>query len=193
MTPLLEWGDELNTGDALVDSQHKALFQMVNALHEVIVSRNTRSVMSGVLGGLERYVGEHFAAEARLMERTGYPSMNQHLMQHEIFTGKTHEIIEEYRSGKLVLGLAISQYLGRWLTCHILTEDKRMIMWTRVHKAPAEIGSDFRTNVINRSSLGAPSPGGSRGSESRLKAAVALARDSIGHLPVAGKKAGVDS
>lgn len=132
--PLVSWQDEYETGDVQVDKQHKALFAMVNALHNAIVERRTQDIMGDILNTLERYVAQHFAAENRLMDASGYPELEKHRTEHQALADKAGSVIADYRNGRLVLGVTVSQFLGKWLTEHILIEDKKMIQWIQAHK-----------------------------------------------------------
>lgn len=178
--PLVEWSHEYATGDAIVDLQHQALFRMVNELHDAIVENRTQEVLGGILDGLERYVVEHFDAEARLMEATNYPGRAAHRSQHDVLTARAREVIEHHRAGKLLLGATVSQFLGRWLTVHILMEDKRMIQWVRAHLGPEALAARTGGDVP----LAAQLSGGGSGdkSESRLLAAAADMRGSVDRL-----------
>jgi hemerythrin-like metal-binding protein len=124
---IVNWSDEFVTGDAAVDKQHRALFNIINALHETIVAGRTKEIMSEILDTLERYVGKHFAAEQQLMQSAEYPSMQQHIRQHQELATRATEIIQQHRQGELVLGITVSRFLSRWLTEHILVDDKKLV------------------------------------------------------------------
>ena len=144
---IIHWTDEYVTGDAVVDKQHRALFAMVNALHAAIVERRAKEVMGDILNALERYVVQHFDAERRLMETSNYPDMESHVLLHRALEDKARDVIEEYREGRLVLGVTLSQFLGKWLQEHILIQDKKMIDWVKNHRGAADGSGSFRTGT----------------------------------------------
>ena len=63
------WSDELLTGDAHVDLQHRTLFQMVEELGDAIAEGRDEAVLTDTLFAVLLYAGEHFRDEEALMER----------------------------------------------------------------------------------------------------------------------------
>ena len=57
------WNDRLMTGIAAIDSDHKKLVGMVNALYEAIQAGKGREEVQGVLAGLGDYTRVHFGRE----------------------------------------------------------------------------------------------------------------------------------
>ncbi len=127
--PIISWDPKLATGDSVVDHQHKTLFQMVNELHDAITAGKAKEHLQKVLERLASYTLEHFAAEERLMGRSGYPGVAEHVRKHHDLAKKATDLIEGYRSGKLVLSLTLSQFLADWVRHHIAEEDQKMIAW----------------------------------------------------------------
>lgn len=125
------WSDAYLTGDATVDQQHRNLFQMVNDLHEAVVSGKGKDVLKPTLKRLATYTVEHFATEERLMQRAGYPGLPGHKAKHETLAGQATKLIADYDTGKAVLSITLSTFLADWLRHHINEEDKGMITWLR--------------------------------------------------------------
>src|SRR5512141_1947060 len=109
--PTVQWSQSFVTGDERVDAQHRELFRMINALHDAIAQQRAADTVERIVCALERYVTEHFATEAELMQRTSYPGATEHLSLHREISEKTVSLIEQYRAGKLQLGIAVSQFL----------------------------------------------------------------------------------
>lgn len=131
------WNDAYLTGDALVDQQHRNLFQMVNDLHEAVVSGKGKEVLKPTLKKLATYTVEHFATEERLMQRAGYPGYTGHKAKHEALAGQATKLIGDYEAGRAVLTITLSQFLADWLRHHINEEDKGMITWLRAKAGTA--------------------------------------------------------
>lgn len=128
---LMTWDESLRTGDKTVDAQHQSLFKLVNDLHDAIVAGKAKEALDGTLNALTRYCVEHFRAEESLMQRSGYPAFADHKAKHDELTKKATETVDDFRSGRLVLAISLSQFLADWLKTHIRGEDQKMVAWVR--------------------------------------------------------------
>jgi hemerythrin len=184
---IIDWSSNYETGNALVDSQHYRLFELVNTLHEQIVLGRADDILGNVLTELNRYVAEHFSAEEQLMSAAGYPGAAGHKILHSSLADKALDLKLRHQAGTLKLGLTVSQFLSQWLTEHILIEDRKMIDWIRTQRGARERAS----GSFPAAPLYYPSSGSMPVKEGRLKDAMAAARESVGRLMVAqGKKSG---
>ncbi len=68
-----EWDRALETGNLMVDTQHRELFAAVNQLHDAILAHNDIEVLGGILYRLQRYTAVHFRDEEDLMAQVAYP------------------------------------------------------------------------------------------------------------------------
>lgn len=129
------WKDDYCTGHALVDAQHREIFQLVNQFAEAVGARRAHALVRPVLDRLIGYVEEHFAEEERLMRRACFPGAAQHARLHRDFRAKVEELVQAYRQGDLVLPLTLSQFLLEWLREHIQVEDLTLVRWLREEAA----------------------------------------------------------
>ncbi len=125
------WSSIYETGHGEIDRQHQRLFQMVNDLHEAMVSGHGREAMEPVLRALASYTIEHFAAEESLMREAGYEGLAAHKAQHDDLAGQVNELMERYSKGYLTLPSTLSRFLTDWLKHHIREEDLAFIDWLR--------------------------------------------------------------
>lgn len=121
------WSDKFKTGHPVVDRQHQELFQMVNSLHDAIVAGKGKDVLQPTLEKLAKYTIQHFGTEEALMLQASYPNLIPHRQKHHQLADKAKEIIEGYKSGKIVLSITLSQFLSDWLSHHINEDDKALI------------------------------------------------------------------
>jgi hemerythrin len=182
---VIEWNSKYETGDRLVDTQHQSLFRLINDLHATNAAGRSREVVAEVLASLHRYVGKHFAAEERLMQKSAYPQMARHVALHNALAEKSQELVDNFSEGKLVLGVTVFQFLSNWLTEHILVEDRKMIDWVRVHGAFGASSGSFETENATAGDYGGANQAANRSSQSRLKEAQARVRESVQKMAVA--------
>ena len=126
------WGPMMETGDELVDEQHRGLVELFNGLLDAQSRQDDQSV-SAVLERLCDYVIVHFSAEEALMQRVGYPeqSVSAHRTEHEALTERTRGMVLQFRSGELESIVPLVEFLSNWLSEHIAECDQRMVEFAR--------------------------------------------------------------
>lgn len=131
------WDPSLETGDAMIDAQHKHLFALVNDLRNACVENRGSEATTVVLGELGAYVTDHFAAEQALMIRSHYPvdAMVDHLSQHRALTERTTEIASQHQRGELTTVLPLAEFLHEWLRTHIRKTDRALVDYVRALEA----------------------------------------------------------
>ena len=68
-----EMTKDLETGNALIDSEHRQLFKAVNDLLDACSQGKGRSQVESTLDFLVSYVAKHFGDEEKLQVQTSYP------------------------------------------------------------------------------------------------------------------------
>jgi hemerythrin len=121
-----EWDSALETGNLMVDGQHRELFTTVNELHDAIREHNDVAVLGGILYRLQRYTAVHFGDEENLMAEVAYPDRERHHDLHLDLAEQTATLASQYLSGELTLGIPLATFLRDWLTDHIGQEDRRL-------------------------------------------------------------------
>ncbi len=120
---LMPWNSELETGIAIVDTQHQWLVDAINALHdEVSKAEPDRQVVEEVLVGLVDYTYNHFIMEESLFQEHAYPEEAAHREEHNRFTARAAGLLEAHDNGELP-GDEAMQFLKDWLTHHIMKVD----------------------------------------------------------------------
>lgn len=134
--PLAAWKESYRTGDANVDHQHQELFTLINGLHGAIAAGSKREPIIGMLEHFGTCITTHFQTEERLMLASGYPSLASHKAKHDELCRHAAKVIDDYRSGRAVLTIALSRFLADWLRHHIDGEDKVMIRFLQQRLQP---------------------------------------------------------
>ena len=125
--PLAVWKDAYRTGDEIVDGQHQELFALINRLHDAIVAGRDRMDIASRLDQLGVQVSSHLQAEEKVMLAHGYPGLAAHKAKHDLIGSSVAKVIDDFRSGRAVLTIALSRFLADWLRHHLDGEDKAMI------------------------------------------------------------------
>ena len=123
------WNDDLTTGMAAIDDQHREYSKRVNAfLRECVERGGEREALSSTFTFLRQYVIEHLSTEEKLMAEYDYPQRAQHVAQHDYLRGWTDETSDGLAGHVLDTDytLKVNYVLVEWFQKHIKTVDKRL-------------------------------------------------------------------
>jgi len=123
LRPPLAWSREMETGNPILDFQHRELTATFNHL----------VASTGLLGpSLEQeqaftqfmeHALAHFAVEDALMERVGYPQRRSHGKIHETLIAQAKDLARRIRSGEQGITQPVLDFLECWLVHHMQEED----------------------------------------------------------------------
>jgi len=122
----LSWTNELSTGIAEQDEQHKTLIDLINRLNSAIQKGSDREIVGPVLTELVGYAVYHFGYEEELMSRHDYADTSAHKSEHEKFIETLDEFKKKFSVGDEVISVHVINFLRMWVTGHIMKTDKKM-------------------------------------------------------------------
>ena len=122
------WNKNLETGNSVVDEQHKEIFTLVQKVLDAEAFSNRKERTETAMGFLADYAVRHFASEEELMTESDYPQYNTHKEQHDSFVRDVVDFIGLYqREGDTVaVSETINNFVLTWLKEHIMGSDKTM-------------------------------------------------------------------
>ncbi len=118
---------DLETGNLIIDREHRELLGAVNKLLEACEKGQGQTEMRNALDFLLRYVDRHFAHEEQLQTQHKYPEYTMHKRFHESYTAKLRQIAGRVGPG----GPSAADLAGlnshiALLVSHIRTADKKL-------------------------------------------------------------------
>lgn len=118
---------ELESGHAIIDGEHRQLFNAVNDLMDACSKGQGRASIEPTMKFLLNYVDKHFAHEEELQQKSGYPGMAAHKQFHRGYTDKLRQLAAAIpHTGPSIADLSnLNQHVGV-LVAHIRSEDKRL-------------------------------------------------------------------
>jgi hemerythrin len=123
---LIEWKDEFNLGIESVDTDHRALIELINAMHDnVLAEADPDDVAEGVTR-IYDLVAVHFADEEAYMRESRYMAYAEHKEDHEILLDDLRDIIDQVRSDSGFAEARLSADLEYWFSQHFRTHDARL-------------------------------------------------------------------
>ena len=126
----LRWNDTMAVGIDEIDSQHRELFERINALVAAMKEAHGADEVDKTLEFLSEYVTSHFNMEEKLMDLRDFPEAQAeaHKAEHEGFKKKFLEIKSKLdaEGPSSALSLKTSNLLGTWWIDHISRVDKKL-------------------------------------------------------------------
>lgn len=139
----MEWHDALNAGIAVLDEQHRALFDCVNRLQGAAVSGRQFLTIHEICQ-LRSYVRFHFATEEQLMRVHGFPRLHEHVSEHRQFAAKLYHLMmantRHDNSAEMI------EFLTAWLADHVGRADMEYVPYVAG-------GRDRRSGEVNAVSV----------------------------------------
>ena len=125
---------DLTTGNQLIDSQHRQLFEAVNKLMDACSTGKGRTQIQETVTFLSNYVVKHFKDEERLQTQSNYPGYAGHKQFHDGYRRQLADTAAELlREGPTVKALGDLNRAVATLVTHIRTEDRRMARHVQDH------------------------------------------------------------
>jgi hemerythrin len=125
---LVSFDQSLETGDPEIDAQHRELFARIAQLLEVARDRRARAEVARLLTFLGDYVVQHFDAEERLMEASGYPEAEAHRAEHRELVAAYGRLYQEFKAEgpSLQFLVRFENRITAWLREHIHCTDRSL-------------------------------------------------------------------
>ena len=117
----LEWKEIYSVGNLELDEDHKKIFNCINKIEDNLYNRNSK-FFEEIINELKEYSLIHFKKEEAHMRLIQFERIEEHILEHKIFTQKILEI--EKKSLDFVLLNNISDFIKERIIAHILGSDK---------------------------------------------------------------------
>ena len=126
---------DLETGNTLIDTEHRQLFDAINGLLEACSKGQGRKEVERTGRFLMDYTATHFGDEERLQQRYKYPDCQQHKQYHETFKRVVAELVKELeeKGPSVQLVARLNTVLAGWLINHIKREDTKVAAHIRAN------------------------------------------------------------
>ena len=122
---MIAWHPRFETGNSIVDNDHKALFNQINALAEALQQGTGKGKLAQMLAFLNCYVREHFAREESIMQAAKCPVSGQNCTAHKMLIQKLDGWVAQLQTGGATtsLVLEVNREASAWLQRHIVNTD----------------------------------------------------------------------
>jgi diguanylate cyclase (GGDEF)-like protein/hemerythrin-like metal-binding protein len=118
------WEDTYASGHALIDAQHRRLFQLASTLMSVVTENRPLAEVSLRLETLLAHTAQHFHDEEALLREARYPNLKAHAEAHASLLNQAGKLQAEVQAGQLDFGRLVTFLALDLVKGHILTEDR---------------------------------------------------------------------
>lgn len=119
---IIEFNDNLLTGNDVIDTQHKELIDRIAAFVRTCENGDGKVKAIKMLDYLAEYTDFHFSAEEKLQQEVNYPGYAEHKEKHEEFkktVAALHEFLEESEGPTDAFVEQVQKKVVDWLFRHI--------------------------------------------------------------------------
>jgi hemerythrin-like metal-binding protein len=129
----IAWSADLETGNDLIDSQHKQLIEALGNLMDACSGGKGRSVLVETFDFLEGYTAKHFGDEESLQKQYNYPDYPNHKKLHDGFKRVVADIGRQLKKEGPTVALVgkVNANVAGWLINHIKHEDTKVAAHVR--------------------------------------------------------------
>lgn len=124
--PNIVWSPQLVIGNPKIDSEHKELIRIANALLRSMNEGRSKNDFSKILHELREYTVFHFNNEEELMHAMNYPDIRKHVDEHTELKRKVKDLQRDVFLGQDVDFVRLREMLKEWLVGHILECDLKI-------------------------------------------------------------------
>lgn len=123
---LLAWKEEFALGIPSVDSEHREMIAMINALHDTLLRPGQQDTVLAFLGEIHARIAAHFALEEKIMRERRYDQYQDHKDDHERLLDTIRDIMDRYEDDAGYDEAQLARQLDDWFAVHFRTRDARL-------------------------------------------------------------------
>ncbi len=122
---MITWNASLETGNTVVDNDHKVLIKQINLLGDALKAGTAKDQLATMIAFLNKYTREHFAREEQIMKDVKCPTTGQNCTAHKLLVAKLDGWVAKLNAGGASTSLVLEIYKesSEWLRSHIVGID----------------------------------------------------------------------
>lgn len=143
----IHWDKSLETGQPLLDAEHRILVMLFRKLDIAIKTKQSESTLNRIVSEVRKFTDFHFLSEENVMYEIGYPDFDAHCKLHADLIKELNEKISRVVSHK-EFPEDLLYFLNQWLIVHIAEHDQQLVKYINTSdKRPVaeEIYFDYLT------------------------------------------------
>ncbi|MBN1468408.1 MAG: diguanylate cyclase [Fusobacteriaceae bacterium] len=121
----LKWNSLLESGNKIIDDEHKELMNSCNRLIKEFIKNQQDSSYLNLIDSIIKNTEAHFLLEEKIFSGTNFPLTEYHKVLHKDLILKGKKIVEKYQNGNLSLQELITFVAYDLFSEHIILEDTK--------------------------------------------------------------------
>lgn len=136
----IHWDRKFETGQPLIDAEHRLLVMLFRKLDVAIKLHQPAATLARIVLEVRRFVEFHFISEENLMLETGYPGVEAHQTVHRELLAELNAKMAKLHAHR-EYPEDLLDFLVRWLLEHISHHDQQVARHARtsVERPVAEL------------------------------------------------------
>lgn len=126
---MLKWKKTYNTGNPIIDHQHRRLVRLINDIIEIINRKESEQLMDVIFEEVIQYTQQHFSYEEKVMKSINYVNVKVHTKLHRKFV---KDVLFIKNQVGVATDIMLCDLLKKWLIAHIAVEDRK-VDFTQYH------------------------------------------------------------
>jgi hemerythrin-like metal-binding protein len=131
------WNETLATGIGLFDHDHHLISVALGILDTCLGYGSREGVQDKTINFLHKHTHLHFLREEMVMEKLGYPNLDEHIQSHGHMRNWMGETMPKLGTSLTSHSRAIIDYLHEWWREHTRTHDSEYAGFLLPHAAQA--------------------------------------------------------
>lgn len=124
-TAHIEWNKDWESGNKIIDNQHKELIELGNSLIFMNLSNYEVDKVLNQLDKLIESISNHFKYEENVLRELNYSNHEEHTEIHNNLVDKAIELKKKYLNGQINKTAFFSFVLDEIIVGHMIKEDKK--------------------------------------------------------------------
>ncbi len=127
----IEWRAEWESGNSLIDEEHRQLVDLSNNLLDVSLSNKTTQQMLEAVDTLIAHVAKHFSDEEAVLKTLGYPGLEAHALLHKELVAAALSLRMAVEAGTHNSGVLFNFLVDKVVIGHMIHADAQFFSYTR--------------------------------------------------------------
>jgi diguanylate cyclase (GGDEF)-like protein/hemerythrin-like metal-binding protein len=130
----LVWRTAFESGNPVIDAQHRGLFRGVNKLLGAVLEEHQIDEVAALVEAFVADIGQHFRDEEAIITEAGYPDAASHASLHRALIEQAGTLANHFRDGTLSLG-ELFEYLAHDVVArHMLIADHEFFPYLQAQR-----------------------------------------------------------
>jgi hemerythrin len=126
----IHWDKKLETGNVLIDAQHRILVMLFKKLDIAIKTKLPDKAVFRIIVEVKKFAEFHFYSEETLMSEVEYPGLAEHEVLHSNLLNELSGMVAKLHQQREFPDDVLS-FLNDWLINHIGAEDQAVAEYIR--------------------------------------------------------------